>query len=191
MKKLALLDFDETLLATDSTKLFFRYICRSYISFLWCYYFRNSFEILFLLFFKDEIPLKKRRLRWVRLHLSRKKLNSFKEVLLVNLNKAVLNKVEEFFDAIDEVVIVSAGTYEIIKPIADHLNFSLIAKKISSEEQDSYNFCDKVAKVEYYYPNSNYVLGIGNSSGDHHMLEASESAWLVIRNGHLKNFYDV
>jgi phosphoserine phosphatase len=187
-KKIAIVDFDGTLIRGDSTKMFYRHVYRGWLQFLWAYYLANFLGLIILVFFQRESYLKKKRLRRIEKLINMENLKSFTKVLNDDLNTSVLNKIADNAGNLDEVVIVTAGVFELIKPIAVSLGYSLIAKSLKDTTDDSYNFEEKLVKINENYPDAKLLLAFGNSPGDYAMLRASSTAWLVSLDRKIEKF---
>lgn len=190
MKNLALFDFDGTLIKGDSTKLAYRSLYRSKLSFVIGYYFVHIVGLLFLIFKGEDKQIRESR----RIVLASRFDDIRNSEFLNQMKKRIFEQV--YSHAVNHVnigcdlIIVSAGYSEIIRLIiGEDLEYELIANSLFDSNPETINFENKVTKLNLKVKSTYFVkAAYGNTKGDIPMLRLAEKAFWVDKKGKIYKF---
>lgn len=190
MKNLYLLDFDGTLSYKDSSKYFFKKLLG--MKFYYLYYLNNIFSIImYLLNFKSQFDLKKKRYLTLLNHSNHKKLSAIilKSDLLIEkiLRPEALVFLKKIQNKDNKIIIVSAGLSVFLKRWAEKNSFDLLTNTLIINNQGEFDFvysydCNgigKVKRINDYIDVKQFerIFAYGDSSGDFEMLKMADEAY--------------
>lgn len=188
--QLVLFDFDGTLIKGDSTKLAYRTLYRSKLSFILSYYLRHLVSLLVLLLTTKEDSLRESR----RVVLA-SKFDKINKLEFINQSQSrlfdsVLSEAKNYSDNGYILIINSAGYSEIIRLImGENLDYQLIANSLFDKKPEAINFENKVVRLNLKVKSTYFVkAAYGNSEGDIPMLRVAEKAFWVDENGKISEF---
>lgn len=188
--QLVLFDFDGTLIKGDSTKLAYRTLYRSKLSFILSYYLRHLVSLLVLLLTAKEDSLRESR----RVVLA-SKFDKINKLEFINQSQSrlfdsVLSEAKNYSDNGYILIINSAGYSEIIRLImGENLDYQLIANSLFDKKPEAINFENKVVRLNLKVKSTYFVkAAYGNSEGDIPMLRVAEKAFWVDENGKISEF---
>ena len=188
--QLVLFDFDGTLIKGDSTKLAYRTLYRSKLSFILSYYLRHLVSLLVLLLTAKEDSLRESR----RVVLA-SKFDKINKLEFINQSQSrlfdsVLSEAKNYSDNGYILIINSAGYSEIIRLIiGENLDYQLIANSLFDKKPEAINFENKVVGLNLKVKSTYFVkAAYGNSEGDIPMLRVAEKAFWVDENGKISEF---
>lgn len=190
MKNIALFDFDGTFIKGDSTKIAYRSLYQSNLSFIIGYYFIHIVGLLVLIFTGKDDRIRESR----RIVLASRFDDIRKSEFLNQARKRMFEQV--YSRAINHVnndcslVIISAGYYEIIQLIiGDDLKFEIIANSLFDKKPEAINYETKVIRLNTgFKSNFSVKAAYGNTKGDIPMLLLAEKAFWVDENGGISEF---
>ena len=190
MFRLVLFDFDGTIIKGDSTKLAYRSLYCSKLSFVIGYYLIHIIGLLVLI-----LTGKDHRIRESRRTVLASRFDDIrKSEFLTQARKSMFEKVHS--RAINHVnndcslVIISAGYYEIIQLIiGDDLKYKIIANSLFDKNPEIINYENKVTRLNLDFKSNYFVkAAYGNTEGDIPMLQLAEKAFWVDENGEISEF---
>lgn len=174
----------------DSTKLAYRSLYCSKLSFVIGYYLIHIIGLLVLILTgKDD------RIRESRRTVLASRFNDIRKSEFLNqARKRIFEQV--YGRAINHVnndcslVIISAGYYEIIQLIiGDHLKYKIIANSLFDKNPEIINYENKVTRLNLEFKSNYFVkAAYGNTKGDIPMLQLAKKAFWVDENGEISEF---
>lgn len=190
MFRLVLFDFDGTIIKGDSTKLAYRSLYSSKLSFVIGYYLIHIIGLLVLIFTGKDDRIRESR----RIVLASRFDDIRKSEFLNQARKRIFEQV--YSRAINHVnndcslVIISAGYYEIIQLIiGDDLKYEIIANSLFDKNLEIINYENKVTRLNLEFKSNYFVkAAYGNTKGDIPMLQLAEKAFWVDENGEISEF---
>ena len=190
MFRLVLFDFDGTIIKGDSTKLAYRSLYCSKLSFVIGYYLIHIIGLLVLILTgKDDRIRESRRIVLASKYYELKKSDFIKQAQRSKFDQ-VWRCAKSYVDNGYRLIIISAGYKEIISSIiGDDLEYELIANSLFDRKPEVINYENKVTRLTLEYK-SNYLVkaAYGNTKGDIPMLELAEKAFWVDENGRISEF---
>lgn len=177
--KLIAVDFDGTLSKGDSTKIFFSYMSKNSIDFIWNYYLRYTLIIVYSIIARNYLLLKRKRWTWVQEKWFQCNRGFFKELLRNQLNENVIEAIGNINENGFKVVVVSAGIRELMQEVCQELGYHLIAKSIFDLSNVEIEGKEKVNWLQIAYPRCSVIYAFGNSQGDSEMLKYSDNPYWV------------
>ena len=190
MNNVVIFDFDGTLIQDDSTKLAYRSLYESNLSFIIGYYFIHIVGLLVLIFTGKDDRIRESR----RIVLASRFDDIRKSEFINQARKRIFEQV--YGQAINHVnndcslVIISAGYYEIIQLIiGDQLKYKIIANSLFDKNPELINYENKVTRLNLEFKSNYFVkAAYGNTKGDIPMLQLAEKAFWVDENGEISEF---
>ncbi len=176
------LDFDGTLIKSDSIKLFCRWKSKNY--FFYFFYYHIKFRFLSLI--KKNYNLKKERFNFFIRKFSDFDKNFWLNILL-NDEFDDTNKLINKYKRTHTIVIISASFNILIDEYCKYYGIKYISNTI--DYSHDVNFENKLTEFHKKFGKSiNINLSIGNSSGDYAILLNSKKSYLRNKSGSLINF---
>ena len=186
--KIIAVDFDGTLISVDSTKEFYKWKSKGRFGFIWNYYCQFIFSYFRYLFTHDYVPLKRKKIDWVRLNFDHLTIPSFHKHLHSYLNKDVMSRIESYSSPEVSVVVVSAGIRELLEEFCQRFDFKLIAYSMKDTYVNDLNRELKMKEIDEHFADNIIIAAFGNSQGDLPMLKVAKNAFWVDKNGSISEF---
>lgn len=179
-------DFDGTLIQGDSTKHFLRDNTSDFFGFVVKYYLCQVHNYLYYILSGQDWRIKRKRLRQIRnIYHGKNHISSSR------LFQNVFSQFTEDLEAGHMVVVVSAGIKEIIELYTPNSTI-IIANSFVDDDFRNINSQGKVEAIKALLPNDAEILRCyGNSTGDIPMLKLAAKAFMVSRDGEIKEFQNV
>lgn len=190
MLRVVLFDFDGTLIKGDSTKLAYRSLYSSKLSFILGYYLIHIVGLIVLMFTGSENQLRESRRTFLASRFDDIIKSEFLNLAQKRVFKQVYSRAINHMNNDCSLIIISAGYSEIIRLImGDDLEFRIIANSLFDRKPEVINYKNKVTRLNLEF-NSNYFIkaAYGNTKGDIPMLELAEKAFWVDENGGISEF---
>lgn len=190
MRKLALFDFDGTLMRGDSTKLAFKLLYKNLVTFYFVYYLKFSIGYFVYLFTNNFSYLREMRRMYLLKRYEILKSSIYPDIARNKLFKIVFNEFEGYIQKGYDVVIVSAGYSELIRlVIGEDLEYELVANSLFTTNPDVVNYDNKVTRLNQEFKSNYFVeVAYGNTKGDIPMLQLAKKAFWVDENGEISEF---
>ena len=185
--KLALYDFDGTIISKDSTKYLFKILSSGKIHFLITYYLQHLIPFFLMILNSNYMILKRSRIKYLKKKID--DINSLDYTVFKKyFNKNLLDSIKFNKKKGIRIVIISAGIYEIIKNIIQDNNVEIIANSLNDNWFEDINGSNKIKFLQKYIRNYEIFEAYGNSRHDFEMLNASKKAWIINKDGILIRF---
>lgn len=187
MREIVLFDFDGTIIKGDSTKWFFKAVFNSKWNFYKAYYFKHLLYLFIFFVTKDYSKLKESRRVYIADWIEKYGWISFDASNLFFQN--VLDVFLDHSNSDKQVIIISAGYYEIIEKIMPvGARHKIIANSLFEASENDINFENKVCALNQFITEPYRVsFAYGNSSGDLPMLDLAENSFLIDKSGKINN----
>ena len=177
-KELALLDFDGTIIRSDSIKMFCKFCSKSRISFLFNYYIYCKLTGLF-----SRLKLKHYTVRHFLKICKSNNMETFNDLLEESLYPDTMQIIQNLKASNKIVVVVSASFEEIIGDfVKNRLNCRLISNTINHMYLDINN-AQKLLSVKELFPEYKISVAYGNGPGDFSIMNAADISYFRHKNG--------
>lgn len=189
-KRIALFDFDGTIIRGDSTRLLYKNLFKYRSCFFLNYYLRHLRPLIIRIVTGNHRWLKESRRKYLLKRVNLEHLGEFLVLLKKETFKIVFNRLVDLNSSGCEIIIVSAGYKEIIEAyLNSELDALVVARSIYDVEPSEINFEVKVEKVLKRVSSEDVIEeAYGNTKGDIPMLELAEKAFWVDENGKISEF---
>lgn len=190
MRKIALFDFDGTIVRVDSTRHLYKSLFKFRIAFYVNYYLYHLKPFMKAALSGDHFMLKESRRKFLSSRVNIDDLNEFLVLLRNETFDAVFNRMLYLKSLGREIYIVSAGYKEIIEAyLTPDLQPCVIARSIYDVQLSEINFDAKVEEILKRLSAKDVIdEAYGNSKGDVPMLKLAEKAYWVDRSGVISEF---